>query len=275
MGPIKPILFVIFIMSVSNLWSQSENQRIGTDYTLNNTLGAGISSATSVYIAFGTQTTISVDFGTYFNYFYKDSLFISAFAPFMVLLRFQQGVPAFYAYDFRDPGLTIGAVSKFGELRIRVGIAYSYPLGKWNPYQLKPGEVGGGSGYHKIGLSSSLSRIADPIVISTALKYRFGLPRRGNDTYSILPGEIDLSFSITEVINDNFAFQLSVAQALHLPTIVAMKWSSADTEYGLEISVSLFWTKGDGRVGVGLSKGLASIFESPVSIIDAYYEIKW
>lgn len=275
MGPIKPFLFAIFIMSVSNLWSQSDNQRIGTDNTVNNTLGAGISSATNVHIAFGMQTTISIDFGAYLNYLYKDSLFVSVFAPLVVLLRFQQGVPAFYSSDFRDPGLTIGAISKIGDLGIRVGIAYSYPLGKWNPHQLKPGEVGGGSGYHKIGLSSSLSKIADPIVISTAIKYRFGLPRRGNDTYSILPGEIDLSFSITEIINDNFAFQLSVAQVLHLPTIVAMKWSAADSEYGLEISVSLFWTKGDGRVGVGLSKGLASLFESPVSIVDAYYEIKW
>lgn len=275
MGPLKSILVVLFCVCTSRFYGQSENQRLAADETEIHTLGFGLTAATDISVLSGYQNTVHVDAGASLSYFYKSRLFLGAYMPFIFLLQTAKGLPPFFVADFRDPIASAGAILPLKTGKLRIGAEYSYPLGRRGTIAAFPGAVAGGTDYHKIGLSTSFSKISDPIVVLVSFKYSRGFTRRSAYAQMVRPGDFNFGISITEVINYRVAFSFSAAQAISLPTVIATSWSAPDAEYSLELSASLFLTGSDGRIGFGVSKRVDSYFQKAVSILDAYYEIDW
>jgi hypothetical protein len=81
------------------------------------------------------------------------------------------------------------------------------------------GILAAGAGRVTAGFSVTATGIMDPIVWNLGLRYDIGLPKQERFYTSWLPGTIQLSASLSDLVNERFGFAVGTYQQLDLPAI--------------------------------------------------------
>jgi hypothetical protein len=92
-------------------------------------------------------------------------------------------------------------------------------LSENNEYATREGVLAAGSGRVTAGFSVTATGIMDPIVWNLGLRYDAGLPKQERFYTSWLPGTIQLSASLSDLVNERFGFAAGMYQQLDLPAV--------------------------------------------------------
>ncbi|MCF6334430.1 MAG: hypothetical protein L3J12_01650 [Spirochaetales bacterium] len=255
-------IFCFLLMSALFLFSDEDHQRIGVEkkvshrFTINGALG------------FSSDKLYGYDIYTFLpelsaNYTLSDTWYINMSMPFKGIISMEKYNTKPVLFTYGDPSISTGYLTRLEDYKLRFALSYSYPLGIWNPYQVEELGISGGSGYHRTAFTASVSRILDPVILNTTLVYGIGLPREDRFGWSMTPGDISLSFTLIEVLNDEVGISFGIINDLYLPAIYSGSMDFEETSYNLSLVVSLLWHKGFFNSNVSVNKNINTITSSP------------
>lgn len=261
------------IFSSSLLFTQSENQRIGVEEDPHHTFSfAGTldfsAETLSEYNTYTFIPTLSVDY-MYSNLFYSGIMF-----PFKSTISMEEENDKPILFAVGDPSISIGLLQRFDDFKLRLNLSYSFPLGIWKEKEIEEKGIVSSSGYHTVNFTASLSRILDPVILNSTLSYSVGLPRKEDQEWSMLPGIISLSFSTTEVLNDNVGFRFGISNNLSLPKITSGDLNKEEFSYSLSIFASLLWNKNNFNSSIEVKHNLSSILSAPTLSLSGGWDLE-
>jgi len=254
------ILMVALISSVSMISAiaqTSEHQRIGverkTEWELGLELGSGVTR----------EAYESIDYFMVDSYASLDMIIIKSWTASITLpvsSQFAHGDEArrLAMAGLGDIDLSAGWTGRVSDTRLSVSVRGSAPTGAWNPYAAAEGVLAPGSGRWTIGAAMSASRILDPVVLGASFAYDVGLPRAERFSTTLRPGDMALSLSITEVLNDKVGYTLKAAQSALLPELRDGACSLDSFSYAASASIELWYSDGDAAARFGVSKSVTS-----------------
>ena len=270
---VKKYLLIICLLLIYtfSLFSE-EHQRIGVDKKTSHLIKldgavsftADKSNDADVYIIL-PEVSLS--------YIYSDTWYSIVSMSFKSVTNMQEDYNPFVVVALGDPSISAGYLTRLGDYKLRFEFSYSYPLGIWNPYEVMEKKIQSSSGYQMTMLTFSLSRILDPIILNTTLRYGVGLPRENRFGWSMIPGDMSLSFTITEVLNDEIGLLIGVNNNLYLPVIRTGNIDYGETSYNISLSISLLWHKDRFDASTTVNKNLSAVTSSPDIRMDGGWEI--
>lgn len=235
-------------------WAQiSTHQRIGVERKTDWELGFELGSAMT-HDAYDSIDYLSVD-----SYASVDLLVLkrwtaSVYVP--VSTQFAIGDDARKAVmaGVGDLELAAGWTGRIADTRVSASLQVAAPTGQWSDYAMAEGVLVTGSGRWSIGTALSASMILDPVVLGATFAYDVGLPRTERFSTSWRPGDMSLSLSITEVLNDRVGYSLKAVQSAALPELHDGSYNLDSFSYAAVASIELWYSDGDVSLRFGVSK---------------------
>ena len=256
------IALCLLISAAAMLFPEESHQRIGTEkeasrrFTMNGAVSFS-ANALSGYDIYTILPEISA------QYMLSDTWYLDIALPCKSTLNMGKDDPDPLLFAFGDPAISAGYTTRIENYKLRLALSYSYALGIWGPNQAEETGIISSSGYHQAAVTASLSRILDPVIMNTTLIYSVGLPREEESGWSMTPGDISLTFSLTEVLNDEIGISFSAVNNLHLPVINSGKMRFEETSYNLFLSISLLWHRKSVNANLTINKNVSAFTSSP------------
>ncbi|MDR2537953.1 MAG: hypothetical protein LBC46_06585, partial [Treponema sp.] len=122
-------------------------------------------------------------------------------------------------YSFGDVSLSYEYLKQFSHLNLFFGPRVSIPLTESNEYLSREGILTAGSGRFTAGFSVTATGIRDPVVWNLGLSYDAGLPKQERFGSSWVPGTIQVSASLSDLVNERFGFAVGTYQVISLPAL--------------------------------------------------------
>ncbi len=157
-----------------------------------------------------------------------------------------------------DLELAAGWTGRIADMRVSASLKVAAPTGQWSDYAMAEGILAPGSGRWSIGTALSASMILDPVVLGATFAYDIGLPRTERFSTSWRPGNMSLSLSVTEVLNDAVGYTLKAVQSASLPEQRDDGYSLDSFSYTAIASIELWYSDGDASVRFGVSKSVTN-----------------
>jgi hypothetical protein len=169
-------------------------------------------------IADKTLYSIMPLISTEFNFLKHHSIKASAAYTFSFYDNHEARQNIFYAPN--DISLSYEYIKQIGHYNFYFGPQFSMPLGITNEYSLREGILITGAGRYMAGGTFAVTGVRDPVVWSGEIKYDIGLPKQERYGTTWLPGIIQVTFGVTDLLNDMFGFSLGLQQQVILPKIL-------------------------------------------------------
>jgi hypothetical protein len=253
--------------------AQSEHQRLGVEKQKVHSLTVSADLSFSSSGLYGYEI-FSLNSSLGLQYMYDNRLYAAGCMPFSVTAEADAESVRPVRAAPGDPSLSAGYIFRIGDVRLRMEANYSFPLGIWNPYQASEVGIVSGSGFHRTGAAVSVSRILDPVVLNGTLGCGIGLPREERFGWTMDPGSLFLSLSITEVLNDRTGYRIGVTNRLGIPWIRNGLWDKDGPSYSLSLSFSVFYQEEHLSVETGIDKDMSRFSESPAVNAGLSYEFR-
>jgi hypothetical protein len=122
-------------------------------------------------------------------------------------------------YSFGDVSLSYEYLTQFNHVNLFFGPRVSIPLTESNEYLSREGILTAGSGRFTAGFAVTATGIMDPVVWNLGLSYDVGLPKQERFASSWVPGTIQVSASLSDLINERFGFAVGTYQMISLPAL--------------------------------------------------------
>lgn len=178
------------------------------------------------------------------------------------------GIQRTVAVAFGDFRLSAGWTGRIDDTRVSASLNVTLPTGQWSDYASAEGVLAPGSGRWSVGTALSASMILDPVVLGAAFIYDLGLPRAERYSTTWRPGDMSLSLSVTEVLNDRVGYSLKAVQSVSLPELSEGAYSLDSFSYGALASIEFWYSDGDAAARFGISKSV-TIPEEPARLYAA------
>lgn len=242
----------------------SEHQRIGverlTDWELGFELGSGMTRE-----AYDSIDYLFVESYASIDALVAKSWTASLYVPLSNQCAIGGDVQRTAMAGLGDIEVTAGWTGRLADTRVSASLHVSIPTGEWNPYAAAEGRLVPGSGRWSVGTAFSASRILDPVVLGAVFSYDVGLSRVERFATSWRPGDMTLSLSVTEVLNDLVGYTLKATQRASLPEVRDGAYDPDSFSYAASASIELWYSDGDVSTRFGLTKSVTSI-ESPARL---------
>ncbi|MDR3335780.1 MAG: hypothetical protein LBT16_01120 [Treponema sp.] len=137
-------------------------------------------------------------------------------------------------YALGDLQLSYEYLHQSGHVNWFLGPLASIPLTPNTEYAAREGVLSAGSGRYTAGAKVSVTGIRDPVVWNGGLQYTVGLPKKERFLTAWQPGNMQISAGITDLLNEQFGFSLSLHQGANLPAVTDGIWDKAGS--GLTVS---------------------------------------
>lgn len=267
------ILICSFLCFSIAIYSEGEYQRIANEEKKEHciSLGGNLSFFTT---ASEYGNNYFLDSGFSMSYTYKNFLYGDFSLPFTTNVVFTSPTIPKTNWGGSDPTISFGYLTRIEDMKLRFQASYTYPLGIWNFYEVQQKRIESGSGYHRIGVTGSLSKIIDPVILNTTLNYSIGLPRKERFGYSFQPGTFAISFNFVEIMNDVVGLSLSFSNSLTLPTYFEGKINFQEMRYTANISLSFLYSDAEWNGKTSFSKGLQNWNDPLITNVEGSYDIK-
>jgi hypothetical protein len=144
---------------------------------------------------------------------------VSATLPYTLALFSNPDARSTTFYAPGDLSLSYEYLKQFNHLNLFFGPQMSIPLSANNEYAIREGVLAAGAGRFTAGFSVTATGIMDPIVWTLGLRYDAGFPKQERFYTSWLPGDIQLSASLSDLVNERFGFSVGTYQRMALPAI--------------------------------------------------------
>ncbi|MDR1325519.1 MAG: hypothetical protein LBK00_05735 [Treponema sp.] len=144
---------------------------------------------------------------------------VAASLPYTFALYSNPEIPEGPFYSFGDISLSYEYLKQFNHVNLFCGPRVSIPLTESNEYLSREGILAAGSGRFTAGFSVAATGIMDPVVWNLGLSYDVGLPKQERFYTSWVPGTIQVSASLSDLVNERFGFAVGTYQMIALPTI--------------------------------------------------------
>jgi hypothetical protein len=251
----------------------SEHQR--TAVAGKDNLSCTLSCSTALYpMTTDLGPSLESDNGLGIDLTIKEKFGVSAFMPFIFTARFEKYGRNIYLFALGDPSLSLTATGRIGDWQVSAKLGYTYPLGIWNPYQVKKSALASGAGYHRIEGSIAALRYMDPLAAGFILgaDRRFGKQHRFG--YGVVPVSINLGVFATEALNSVAALSAGLHQRYSVaPKINGIPEDTAG-EYSLAASASLLINRNRRSVSIGFSKSLSDLSSPAAFTMEAAFTFK-
>ncbi len=263
---VKVRIGVLLLVSISSLAAisvnaqSSEHQRIGverkTGWELGFELGGGMK-----HKAYDAVDYFFVDSYASIDALLSRKWTASLYIPLSCRLIIGQDVKKLFMTGLGDIELSAGWTGRIADTRVSASLRASAPTGQWSDYASAEGFLAPGYGRWTIGGALSASRILDPVVLGAAFSYDVGLPRADRFSTTWRPGDMSLSLSVTEVLNDAVGYTLKATQNAELPEISRGAYSMDSFAYAASASIELWYSDGDASARFGIAKSITDPYE--------------
>ena len=256
---IKILLFVLIssVPSISVFAQTSEHQRIGverkTDWELGFELGSGMTSE-----AYDSIDYLFVDSYASVDMALAKRWTASLYAPLSSRFIIGDGVSRVATAGLGDLEVSAGWTGRVADTRVSASLRATAPTGQWSDYASAEGILAPGSGRWSVGTALSASVILDPVVLGAAFAYDVGLPRAERFATTWRPGDMSLSLSVTEVLNDKVGYTLKAMQSASLPERRDGAYSFDSFSYAASALLEFWYSDGDASARFGVSKSVTS-----------------
>lgn len=235
----------------------SEHQRIGverkTDWELGFELGSGMTAE-----AYDAVDYLFVDSYASIDMILGKRWVASLNVPLSSRFIIGDGVQKPVTAGIGDLELAAGWMDRIADTRVSAALRVVVPTGQWSDYAGAEGVLTPGSGRWSVGTALSASMILDPVVLGAAFAYDLGLPRAERYSTTWRPGDMSLSLSVTEVLNDRVGYSLKAAQSVALPELRDGTSRSDSFSYAASASIEFWYSDGDASARFGISKSVTS-----------------
>jgi len=250
------VLAALSLACVSPTTAQvSEHQRIGverkTDWELGFELGGAMTGD-----AYAAVDYLSVDGYASVEVLLARTWTASLYAPVSSRLAVGDGVRRAAAAGLGDLELSAGWAGRRADSRLSAALRVTAPTGEWNGYAATVGVLTPGSGRWSVGATLSAAMLLDPVALGASFAYDVGLPRAERFAMTWRPGDMSLSLSATEVLNDRVGYTVKAAQSASLPELDGGEPSLDSFAYAARASIELWYSDGDAQARFGVSKSL-------------------
>jgi hypothetical protein len=173
-----------------------------------------------------------------------------------------------------DPTAKVGL--RFGSAGHRwdLGLAYAYPLGRWNPYEFRARTPISGSGYHRLTGTAGFLRIRDPVVWLIRLSYGLGLGRRERFVTTVRPANLGLDVALVEVMNDRFALQFGTEVSVEFPPTPVDALDLGVPDVTVSVAGTVLWNRKPLSLRLGAMHRLSSPLDGDL-LVAAELESLW
>ena len=144
---------------------------------------------------------------------------VAASLPYTLALYSNPELPDGPFYSFGDLSLSYEYLKQFKHLNLFFGPRVSIPLTESGEYLSREGILTAGAGRFTAGVSATATGIMDPVVWNLGLSYDIGLPKQERFGSSWVPGTIQLSASVSDLVNERFGFAVGMYQVIALPAV--------------------------------------------------------
>ncbi len=173
-----------------------------------------------------------------------------------------------------DPSLEVGAVLRRGGTFRSLGAAYAAPLGRRSEDTDRPLRPVPGSGFHRLSVSAGWGRIRDPVALSAGFSWTVSLPLPGDPEPVWRPGDLTLSLSLVEVVNDSTGILLGLRPGVRLPARGPGAGPEGDFAWDLEARVEVHLRARSLFLRAGVSRSLADPDSGYTPAVGAEYEFR-
>jgi hypothetical protein len=144
---------------------------------------------------------------------------VAASLPYTFALYSNPEIPEGPFYSFGDLSFSYEYLKQFKHLNLFFGPRVSIPLTESGEYLSREGILTAGAGRFTAGVSATATGIMDPVVWNLGLSYDIGLPKQERFGSSWVPGTIQLSASVSDLVNERFGFAVGTYQVISLPAL--------------------------------------------------------
>ena len=218
------------------------------------------------------QTAVTANFSI--EYLYRDEIHAAIAIPAHCFVTFGHNQQMVFRDGLGDPSALVGCLLRADDSRMRLQIGYSYPLGVWNPYEIMERRIQTGSGYHTLMFLLSCSRIVDPVVENITLEYSIGMPRRERFGWSMLPGNVAISFVHTEALNSEIGISYAANCSIILPVVHSGHINGTDIRYNLTVGIGILWHKEKASVSASVKRSLLDVIAMPTANMTGRYDLE-
>lgn len=249
--------FLALIYTVSIGAQASDHQRIGVERKTAWELGVETGSGVT-HEAYGGIDLFVVDSYLSIDVLVARAWTASVYLPLATEFAIGDDVRRLVVAGLGDIELAAGWTGRVSDTRLSASLRGSGPTGEWDQYAAAEGILTPGSGRWTVGAALSASRILDPVVLGASFIYNVGLPRDDRFAATWRPGDMSLSLSITEVLNDRVGYVLKAVQSASLPEL-RDGYSSLDSfSYAASASIECWYSDGDAAARFGVSKSITN-----------------
>jgi hypothetical protein len=183
----------------------------------------------------------------------------SFYAPLSSRFVIGDGVRNAVTAGLGDFEFSAGWMGRIADSRVAASLRATAPIGQWSDYASAEGILVPGSGRWFVGTALSASMILDPVVLGAAFAYDVGLPRAERFATTWRPGDMSLSLSLTEVLNDKVGYTLKAMQSASLPELRYDGYCSLGSfSYAASASIELWYSDGNASARFGVAKSVTS-----------------
>lgn len=155
-----------------------------------------------------------------------------------------------------DPRLAVSYSFRRGPCRYAAELSYRHPLGLFREVEVAERGLATGWGHPTLGLSLSLARFMDPLVLTLSLRAKTGFPREESYGSSWRPLDLGFDAGFTEALNDRAALSFGLAAGAAAPRLSEGAPDAPGWTYALAATASLAISSGDTRLSVGAARSL-------------------
>jgi hypothetical protein len=122
-------------------------------------------------------------------------------------------------YSFGDISLSYEYLKQIKHINLFFGPRLSIPLAESGEYLSREGILTAGAGRFTAGVSAAATGVWDPVVWNLGISYDIGLPKQERFGSSWVPGTIQVSASLSDLVNERFGFSVGMYQVIALPAV--------------------------------------------------------
>jgi hypothetical protein len=161
----------------------------------------------------------TLNFRASLEYAFATKHTVAATMPYTLALSSNPEARPAVLYAPGDLSLSYEYLKRFKHVNLFFGPQASVPLSENTEYATREGVLATGAGRFTAGFTVTATGVMDPVVWNLGLRYDVGLPKRERFTTSWLPGTMQLSASVSDLVNERFGFSVDMTQQLDLPVI--------------------------------------------------------
>lgn len=174
-----------------------------------------------------------------------------------------------------DPAVEAGAFFRRDGGFWFLGVGYAAPLGRVSADPDRPFLPVPGSGFHRATVSTGWGRIRDPAALGAGFSWTVSIPRSGMPEPFWRPGDLALSLSMVEVLNDRTGLLLGLSPRLRAPPRGPGAGPDAGFDWDLEARIEVHLRSGRAFIRTGTARSLTDSREPYRTSAGFEYEVKF